>query len=225
MTFSLLGPVHRAPAIWAPRRPQPTSRSAHASRTPAPGVGAVLTQHRTDPRLGPRGLELLASGCDAAETDRGARGLDPVRRLAPARGDRRDRPHRRVLGRAGRGAVRRGARPPAASRSATCSCPRRRHSDGRARSSASPATDSPSGWWPRSKPARLPAASARRCARPRCWSPVDHSSRWSICASTDADAPIAALRSALGRLLSPGRRVRRPRPRPRTRYPAMSRRV
>jgi uncharacterized Ntn-hydrolase superfamily protein len=28
-------------------------------------VGAVLTQHRTDPRLGPRGLDLLQSGCEA----------------------------------------------------------------------------------------------------------------------------------------------------------------
>src|SRR5471032_1647200 len=30
------------------------------------GVGAVLTQHRTDPRLGPRGLDLLAEGFSAA---------------------------------------------------------------------------------------------------------------------------------------------------------------
>jgi uncharacterized Ntn-hydrolase superfamily protein len=30
-------------------------------------VGGVLTQNRTDPRLGPRGLDLLASGCSAAE--------------------------------------------------------------------------------------------------------------------------------------------------------------
>ena len=28
----------------------------------------MLTQHRTDPRLGPRGLELLRSGCSAEET-------------------------------------------------------------------------------------------------------------------------------------------------------------
>ncbi len=28
----------------------------------------MLTQHRTDPRLGPRGLDLLRSGCTAAET-------------------------------------------------------------------------------------------------------------------------------------------------------------
>lgn len=31
------------------------------------GVGAVLTQHRTDPRLGPKGLELLAQGLAARE--------------------------------------------------------------------------------------------------------------------------------------------------------------
>ena len=34
----------------------------------APGIGAVLTQHRTDPRLGPRGLDLLRQGCSAEET-------------------------------------------------------------------------------------------------------------------------------------------------------------
>ncbi|NQW09070.1 MAG: DUF1028 domain-containing protein [Alphaproteobacteria bacterium] len=32
------------------------------------GVGAVLTQHRTDPRLGPLGLKLLSRGLSAAET-------------------------------------------------------------------------------------------------------------------------------------------------------------
>jgi uncharacterized Ntn-hydrolase superfamily protein len=32
------------------------------------GVGVILTQHRTDPRLGPRGLDLLRSGCSASET-------------------------------------------------------------------------------------------------------------------------------------------------------------
>lgn len=31
------------------------------------GVGAVLTQNRTDPRLGPRGLDLLAQGMNARE--------------------------------------------------------------------------------------------------------------------------------------------------------------
>jgi uncharacterized Ntn-hydrolase superfamily protein len=32
------------------------------------GIGAVLTQHRTDPRLGPLGLRLLAQGLDAEAT-------------------------------------------------------------------------------------------------------------------------------------------------------------
>jgi len=32
------------------------------------GIGAVLTQHRTDPRLGPLGLDMLAAGKTAAET-------------------------------------------------------------------------------------------------------------------------------------------------------------
>lgn len=32
------------------------------------GVGAVLTQNRTDPRLGPRGLDLLQQGLSAQET-------------------------------------------------------------------------------------------------------------------------------------------------------------
>ena len=32
------------------------------------GLGAVLTQHRTDPRLGPLGLEFLALGLDATES-------------------------------------------------------------------------------------------------------------------------------------------------------------
>jgi uncharacterized Ntn-hydrolase superfamily protein len=34
------------------------------------GVGAVLTQHRTDPRLGPKGLELLTQGLEAKEVIR-----------------------------------------------------------------------------------------------------------------------------------------------------------
>src|SRR5712692_3218459 len=32
------------------------------------GIGAVLTQHRTDPRLGPLGLEYLAQGKSARQT-------------------------------------------------------------------------------------------------------------------------------------------------------------
>ena len=32
------------------------------------GIGAILTQHRTDPRLGPLGLEYLAQGKSAQQT-------------------------------------------------------------------------------------------------------------------------------------------------------------
>jgi uncharacterized Ntn-hydrolase superfamily protein len=46
-----------------------TSSMGVGSRCPyaQAGVGAVLTQHRTDPRLGPRGLELLAAGHTASQ--------------------------------------------------------------------------------------------------------------------------------------------------------------
>jgi uncharacterized Ntn-hydrolase superfamily protein len=46
-----------------------TSSMGVGSRCPfaRAGVGAVLTQHRTDPRLGYRGLELLAAGQSAHE--------------------------------------------------------------------------------------------------------------------------------------------------------------
>jgi uncharacterized Ntn-hydrolase superfamily protein len=46
-----------------------TSSIGVGSRCPfaRTGVGAVLTQHRTDPQLGPRGLELLAAGQSAVQ--------------------------------------------------------------------------------------------------------------------------------------------------------------
>ena len=43
------------------------------------GVGAVLTQHRTDPRLGPKGLELLAQGLPAKDViERLTRGVPGI---------------------------------------------------------------------------------------------------------------------------------------------------
>ena len=39
------------------------ARCAHARA----GVGAVATQNVTDPRLGPKGLDLMASGLSAAD--------------------------------------------------------------------------------------------------------------------------------------------------------------
>jgi len=66
MTFSLIA---RCPETGQVGGAVTTSSIAVGSRClfAAPGVGAVLTQHRTDPRLGPRGLDLLRSGCGAAE--------------------------------------------------------------------------------------------------------------------------------------------------------------
>jgi uncharacterized Ntn-hydrolase superfamily protein len=67
MTFSLIGRCVRTGQFGAAAT---TSSLAVGARVHAvaPGVGAVLTQHRTDPRLGPRGIGLLRSGCNAAET-------------------------------------------------------------------------------------------------------------------------------------------------------------
>jgi uncharacterized Ntn-hydrolase superfamily protein len=67
MTFSLIGRCARTAQFGAAVS---TSNIAVGSRVPfcAAGVGAVLTQHRTDPRLGPRGIALLRTGCTAQET-------------------------------------------------------------------------------------------------------------------------------------------------------------
>lgn len=67
MTFSLIGRCARTGQFGAAAT---TSSLAVGARVHAvaPGVGAVLTQHRTDPRLGPRGIGLLRSGCTAEQT-------------------------------------------------------------------------------------------------------------------------------------------------------------
>ena len=67
MTFSLLGHCRRTGEFGAVVT---TSSPCVGARVPflAAGVGGVLTQHRTDPRLGPRGLALMRSGCSSAET-------------------------------------------------------------------------------------------------------------------------------------------------------------
>ena len=66
MTFSLLGMCHRTGMFGAAVT---TSSMGVGSRCPfaKAGVGAVLTQHRTDPQLGPRGLALLADGHSAQQ--------------------------------------------------------------------------------------------------------------------------------------------------------------
>ena len=52
----------RAPACSASPCPRPARRSPPAARTSRAGVGAVGSQNVTDPRLGPRLLDLLAGG-------------------------------------------------------------------------------------------------------------------------------------------------------------------
>ena len=61
MTFSL---VARCPRTGMFGAAVTTSSVAVGSRCPfaKAGIGAVLTQHRTDPRLGPLALDLLAAG-------------------------------------------------------------------------------------------------------------------------------------------------------------------
>lgn len=67
MTFSVLGHCPRTGQFGVATT---TSGFGVGARVPwaRAGLGAVATQHRTDPRLGPRGVALLASGCSAAET-------------------------------------------------------------------------------------------------------------------------------------------------------------
>jgi uncharacterized Ntn-hydrolase superfamily protein len=65
MTFSLAARCSRTGQLGACVA---TSDIAVGARVPwaEAGVGAVLTQNRTDPRLGPAGLALLRAGADAA---------------------------------------------------------------------------------------------------------------------------------------------------------------
>lgn len=67
MTFSLLGRCAQTGQFGAVVTSSSTCVGARVPFLTA-RIGAVLTQHRTDPRLGPRGLDLLASGCSATET-------------------------------------------------------------------------------------------------------------------------------------------------------------
>ncbi len=66
MTFSVVGMCRQTGMFGAAVT---TSSIGVGSRCPfaRAGVGAVLTQHRTDPRLGPRGLELLGAGHSARQ--------------------------------------------------------------------------------------------------------------------------------------------------------------
>ena len=67
MTFSLIGRCPRTGQIGTAVSTSSIAVGARVAFCSA-GVGAVLTQHRTDPRLGPRGIALLRSGCSAQQT-------------------------------------------------------------------------------------------------------------------------------------------------------------
>ena len=66
MTFALLG---RCPETGRLGVAVTTSDLAVGARVPfaLAGVAVAVTQHRTDPRLGPRALELVRSGCTPQE--------------------------------------------------------------------------------------------------------------------------------------------------------------
>jgi len=78
MTFSLLGRCEETGQLGVVTT---TSDLAVGARVPfaAAGVGVVVTQSRTDPRLGPAMLEALAAGRSAAEAVAGVAGADEHR--------------------------------------------------------------------------------------------------------------------------------------------------
>ena len=66
MTYSIAAKCPRTGMFGAAITTSSIGVGARCSYARA-GVGVVLTQHRTDPRLGPKGLELLAQGLSAKE--------------------------------------------------------------------------------------------------------------------------------------------------------------
>lgn len=77
MTFSLVARCNRTGMFGAAVT---TSSIGVGCRVPhaRAGVGAVCTQHRTDPRLGPRGLDFLEAGKSASETVAALTADDPT---------------------------------------------------------------------------------------------------------------------------------------------------
>jgi len=66
MTFSLVGRCARTGMLGAVVTTSSISVGSRCSHARA-GIGAALTQHRTDPRLGPLALDLLAHGFSEPE--------------------------------------------------------------------------------------------------------------------------------------------------------------
>lgn len=77
MTFSLVAKCNRTGMFGAAVT---TSSIGVGCRVPyaRAGIGAVCTQHRTDPRLGPQGLDLLEAGKSASETVAALTADDPT---------------------------------------------------------------------------------------------------------------------------------------------------
>ena len=88
MTFSLVGMCRRTGMFGAAVT---TSNMNVGTRCPyaKAGVGAVLTQNRTDNRLGPQGIELLTDGKSAPDV------IEALTADNPTIGWRRYRPRRR----------------------------------------------------------------------------------------------------------------------------------
>ena len=78
MTFSLLGRCARTGQFGAVVTTSSMGVGARCQFARA-GVGAVLTQHRTDPRLGPLLLDMMASGLSAPDALRGVVAATPHR--------------------------------------------------------------------------------------------------------------------------------------------------
>ena len=77
MTFSLVGMCRRTGMFGAAVTTSSINVGARCPWARA-GVGAVLTQHRTDARLGPRGLGLLEGGAAAGEVIASLTSDDPT---------------------------------------------------------------------------------------------------------------------------------------------------
>lgn len=76
MTFSIAGRCARTGMLGAVVTTSSMSVGSRCAYARA-GVGAALTQHRTDPRLGPKMLDLLARGASPEIIMRGLAGHEP----------------------------------------------------------------------------------------------------------------------------------------------------
>ena len=193
MTFSLAARCARTGmmgAVITTSSPAVGSRCAFARAA----IGVVLTQFWTDPRLGPRGLHLLAEGCGADRALAGVVASTPDhqwRQLA-------------VLDATGQGAHYTGARNKPAHAAATGpDCVRHRQHPAQSTRCRRP-------WWRRSRrtpmrPCRIGcsprwtqgtvrAGRKSRWFRPRCWWSATCRSRTSTCGVDAAADPLGELR-------------------------------